>query len=129
MQFYSTSHYGGNDFVTFYEAVNINREAKPLAVCTLLDISKATLKRYLSGQATPPKSAVRLLFHECHYGRSATDAHAHQGHVLALRHAKNLQAENDKLLSIIKALELENDDLKRADHAANQAANSSRYRA
>ena len=129
MQFFSLGHYGPQDFALFYEAISLLSVDKIKAVCSLLDIAPATLARYLSGKTNPPKAYVRLLFHECFYGRSATDAHAHQGHVLALRHAQNLQAENDKLLSIIKALELENDELKRADHAANQAANSSRYRA
>lgn len=127
MQFYSTPHFGAHDFLTFYDAVNLDIKVKPAAVCRLLDITPATLKRYLSGQATPPKSAVRLLFHECHFGRAATDTHTHQGQVYAQRLASSLEGSISRLKDVIKSLELENDRLKRQDHAPDVAANSERW--
>lgn len=130
MQFFSSGHYGTNDFATFFEAIPISQTKKAAAVCALLDIEPDTLKRYLSGKTNPPKAMVRLLFHECHYGRSATDTHSHQGHVLAIRQAQGLQAEIDRLRLSVTALELEADELKRAnDNQRLFAANSSRYAA
>lgn len=128
MHFFSSDHYGANDFATFYEAISIMSTGKQKAVCKLLDIKPDTLTRYLSGKSNPPKAMVRLLFHECHYGRSATDAHAHQGHVLALRQAQCLHKEVDQLKAKLSALEMENDALKRSsDHTSDIAANSSRW--
>ncbi len=128
MNFHSLGHFGAHDFATFYEAIPTMTRDKTKAVCSLLDITPDTLKRYLSGKSNPPKAMVRLLFHECHYGRSATDAHAHQGHVLAVRQVQGLQAELDKLKAKFSALELENDALKRSgDHMRDIAANSSRW--
>lgn len=128
MQFFSTDHYGANDFATFYAAIPAMSRDKPKEVCSLLDIKPDTLTRYLSGKSNPPKAMVRLLFHECHYGRSATDAHSHQGHVLALRQGQCLQKEVDQLKATIAALELENDTLKLSgDHMRDIAANSSRW--
>lgn len=129
MLFYSLDHYGSGDFATFYEAINLSASQKPGAVCRLLSIQPKTLKNYLSGKATPPPALVRLLFHECHYGRAATDAHAHAGHIYALRLSKSLQAENDVLRALITALEIENQELKQASACGEVlAANSSRWR-
>ena len=130
MQFFSTSHYGGNDFATFYEAITTMQESKPAAVCGLLDIKPATLTNYLTGKANPPKAMVRLLFHECHYGRLATDSHSHNGHIYALKLSQSLQSEIERLKITLQALELENQRLKDdADQPQFFAANSDRYRA
>lgn len=128
MQFFSTGHSGPHDFATFYEAIPIITTGKSAAVCSLLDIKRDTLTRYLTGKTNPPKSMVRLLFHECHYGRSATDAHAHEGYLIERRRAVGLQSEIDQLNATLAALELENDALKRADaYGADVAANASRW--
>ena len=128
MEFYSDGLQGGNDFATFYTAICINSLSKVKSICKLLDINPATLKRYLSGKSNPPKALVRLLFHESHFGRSATDTHAHEGHILAMRQLRSLQSELEKLKADFLALELENDALKRAKlHESDTAANSSRW--
>lgn len=127
MIFFSTPHYGEHDFLTFYDAVNLDTKDKPAAVCALLDVSPATLKRYLSGQAAPPKAAVRLLFHECHFGRAATDSHSAQGEIYARKHANSLEGAILKLKDLIKALESENDRLKQHQGAPGIAANSDRW--
>lgn len=130
MKFFSSDHYGSNDFATFYLAVNVHSTSKALDVCQLLDITPKTLKAYLSGKSDPPKAMVRLLFHECHFGRSATDAHAHEGFLIERRRAAGLQSEIDRMKAALSALELENDALKR-DGASDtgHAANSPRWRA
>ena len=129
MIFFSTEHCGSNDFVTFYEAVRTHGTDKPTAVCKLLDIQKDTLQRYLTGKSDPPKAMVRLLFHETHFARQATDAHAHNGFVYQLRLTQSLNAEVERLKSTLAALEVENQELKQSNDQQIYAANSSRYRA
>ena len=130
MQFFSSGHYGSNDFSTFYEAIPAPSINKASAVCGLLDIAPTTLTKYLTGKANPPKAMVRLLFHECHYGRQATDSHSHNGHIYALKVSQSLQSEVDRLKSTLQALELENQRLKqRANQPEFFAANSDRWRA
>lgn len=116
MQFFSEGHYGAQDFATFYEAIPVNSAQKSRAVCSLLDVTPHTLKRYLSGKSNPPKAMVRLLFHECHYGRSATDSHTHNGHVLAMRQVKGLQLDLEKMRCVLASLEVENGELKQAGY-------------
>jgi hypothetical protein len=128
MQFFSERHYGAQDFATFYEAIPVDSAQKPRAVCSLLDVTPDTLKRYLSGKSNPPKALVRLLFHECPFGRSATDTHSHNGHVLAVRQLQCVQAELDRLRGVLASLEIENGQLKQAVYSeAVFAANSSRW--
>ena len=130
MQFFSIDHHGLADFATFYEALALQPARKVPAVCKLLDIQPKTLNGYLTGKKNPPPAFVRLLFHECYYGRAATDSHAHSGHMYALALSKSLQSENDKLRAMLQALELENQELKTSSTPAGRmAANSSRWRA
>lgn len=128
MEFFSIDHFGCGDFATFYEAANFSTAQKPHAICRLLDIKPDTLNRYLSGNSNPPKAMVRLLFHECHFGRSATDSHAHAGHMHALHLAQSLKSENERLKSLVLDLERENQELKQGrPENVDMAANSSRW--
>ena len=130
MQFFSTAHSGSGDFATFYEAISLDTAIKFSAVCGLLDVKPATLKGYLSGKNTPPKAFVRLLFHECFYGRSATDSHAHAGYMYAARLADSLRADILRMHVSLTALETENQALKHAAHQVDGfAANSPIWRA
>ena len=129
MIFFSTAHRGGNDFATFFNDIAIDSAKKYGAVCQLLDIKPGTLARYLSGKSCPPAAMVRLLFHECSYGRSATDSHAHAGFLYErqLAAARLVQLENMRLT--VEALEAENNALKLAGAGLRDvAANGPRYK-
>lgn len=127
MQFFSTPHFGPGDFATFFASIPIMSTGKTKAVSSLLDIKPETLNRYLSGKSEPPKAMVRLLFHECHFGRSATDTHTHNGHILAMRQVQGLQDQITQLKATLAALESENDRLKQGQHSLDVAANSDRW--
>ena len=130
MQFYSMGHYGPNDFATFYESLPLMSTLKAAAVCKLLDIKPDTLVKYLTGKSNPPKAMVRLLFHESHFGRQATDTHTHNGFLYKLRENQNLLFEVQMLKKTLAAVELENQELKfSSSNDVLFAANSSKYRA
>lgn len=94
----------------------------------MLDITPATLKRYLSGQSTPPRAMVRLLFLESYYGRHAITTHTANGLALERQLTQSLTATNERLRAAVASLEAENGALKQNRTSARDfAANSERW--
>ena len=110
--FHAGKHAGPNDFATFYEALPIPRHQKNALVSKFLDVTPRTVTLWLSGERCPPKAAVAALFHESHYGQSARDTHAQNGHQIERGLNESLRNENTSLRHALKTLQDEISSLK-----------------
>lgn len=117
----STDYDGPNDFRHFYNELGVNDNY----VCYLLDITPATLKRYLSDFGRPPKAMTRLLFMESHLGRrhAAVDCF-NDARFYANSYTMQVQ-HSDTLKRNIVLLEAEIQALKSGSDGRFVAANSS----
>lgn len=116
MIFHADGQRGCGFLATYFAALPHPANTKHRVTARFLGVTEKTLRAWLSGTRQPPPPVVALLWHECHHGRAALDSHAHQGMIYAQGVARGLQAENDRLRAIIRALE--------SDLAAAQRGNS-----
>jgi hypothetical protein len=127
--FLSTDFYGPNDFRRYYEAMPCLSSEREAHACWLLDISKATLKRYLHDFGRPPKALVRLLYLESHHGRRHAAIDLFNDFQSANQRLQTLLAENARLNAKIASVNRENDELRINNSSDVFAANSSFYAA
>jgi hypothetical protein len=88
------------------------------AVCKHLDISAATLRRYVLADHAP-RPVLLSLFWETRWGRSAADCEAANAASVHAQHARALRQQNVRLHHVIDQLEKER---------SNGAANSPFFR-
>ena len=120
--FHASPYYGPNHFAIFFDSIPIHSQTKIAEVAKFLDCTPRTLRRYLSGEVCPPRSAVAALFHESPYGLSATETH--QTNELRITHGlcNTLLAENQRLRTTSEKLNAEIAALKKNAQANGEIA-------
>ena len=107
--FHASRLTGSGLFATFFDALPIEDAKRHAATAKFLGCTERTLRNWLSGKRTPPPSAVAALFHETHYGLSATSSHSENGAQLALQSARIAQEQVAQLEATVTALQQELD--------------------
>ena len=91
-------------------------------------VTPRMFSRYIAGTATPPAALVALLWYECGDGIDTASDHAHEGKVLAMRHAASLSHTLDLARAEIAQLEADIQALKAsANDSMPLAANERRF--
>lgn len=124
--FFAANEYGQAVFQRVFHAIPIESTKRLRSVARFLDVTEATLKRWLSGESNPPRAAVYALWHESPYGLAVTSAHAVRGWQTFEGLSRAQASEIDRMKAHIAELARELDEAKQTA-AAPMPANDPDY--